>query len=318
MTNEQIDFIKNNTDKTPREISVLLKLHIESVRYFCRKNEIKLKKGFSGFALTEEKEKERRKKLGNIINKRYDNGWKPVCGRAKKINYEKNDGVVISVDGSWELRCCIYLDSINVTWERNLKRFEYINLSGNTSKYTPDFYVKDWDSYIEIKGYETDLDRCKWKQFKYNLLIWNKQKLKELNILNIDISKYKNVKIHKHKCKNCGKPLNKIYKTGLCRECYILEPKNYKPKIKNYCSCGSEIDNRSKMCKDCYIKKEQNDVSLRKVKDRPDLNQLLEDVKNNGYLATGRKYGVSDKTIRKWIKKYVGSNPTISAKNLHY
>jgi len=114
---------------------------------------------------------------------------------------------------------------------------------------------------------------------------------------------YKNIKIPKHKCKKCGIPLNRIYKTGLCRECYDVEPKNYKPIIKNYCSCGSEINKRSKMCPDCYIKKQKSDITLRKVKNRPSLNQLLEDVKNNGYLATGRKYCVSDNTIRKWIKK---------------
>jgi len=77
MTQEQIDFIKNNTDKTPREISDILKLNIESIRHFCRKNKIKLQKGGSGFALTEETEKERRKKLSIALNKRYDEGWKP-------------------------------------------------------------------------------------------------------------------------------------------------------------------------------------------------------------------------------------------------
>ena len=40
----------------------------------------------------------------------------------------------------------------------------------------------------------------------------------------------------------------------------------------------------------------------RKIKNRPDLNQLLEDVKLHGYSATGRKYNVSDNCIRKWIK----------------
>ena len=32
------------------------------------------------------------------------------------------------------------------------------------------------------------------------------------------------------------------------------------------------------------------------------LDVLLEDVKNLGYKGTGRKYGVSDNAIRKWLK----------------
>jgi 5-methylcytosine-specific restriction endonuclease McrA len=39
----------------------------------------------------------------------------------------------------------------------------------------------------------------------------------------------------------------------------------------------------------------------RKV-ERPDIDTLLNEVKEMGYSATGRKYGVSDNAIRKWIK----------------
>jgi transposase-like protein len=37
---------------------------------------------------------------------------------------------------------------------------------------------------------------------------------------------------------------------------------------------------------------------------RPPLEQLLADTKQLGFLATGRKYGVSDNAIRKWIRWY--------------
>lgn len=43
--------------------------------------------------------------------------------------------------------------------------------------------------------------------------------------------------------------------------------------------------------------------SLRKV-ERPDMNILLNDINEMGYSATGRKYGVSDNAVRKWIKRY--------------
>jgi len=35
---------------------------------------------------------------------------------------------------------------------------------------------------------------------------------------------------------------------------------------------------------------------------RPSKDVLLNEVKENGYSAIGRKYGVSDNAIRKWLK----------------
>lgn len=42
---------------------------------------------------------------------------------------------------------------------------------------------------------------------------------------------------------------------------------------------------------------------LRKVKNRPNLEQLKLDIEELGYKGTGRKYKVSDNCIRNWIKK---------------
>jgi len=52
--------------------------------------------------------------------------------------------------------------------------------------------------------------------------------------------------------------------------------------------------------------KDKQLISLkqRKVK-RPSYEQLLSEIKELGYSGTGRKYGVSDNAIRKWVKFYV-------------
>ena len=42
---------------------------------------------------------------------------------------------------------------------------------------------------------------------------------------------------------------------------------------------------------------------LRKVQ-RPDVDRLLAEIESDGYLATGRRYGVSDNAIRKWVRQY--------------
>lgn len=61
----------------------------------------------------------------------------------------------------------------------------------------------------------------------------------------------------------------------------------------------NQIDKRTVMTK----KKEEHFIQRRKV-ERPDYNTLISDVDILGYVQTGKKYGVSDNSIRKWIKYY--------------
>ena len=61
----------------------------------------------------------------------------------------------------------------------------------------------------------------------------------------------------------------------------------------NLCECGLKKRKESKYCKNCY------DLKQRKV-ERPPYKQLIEEIEELGYSATGRKYGVSDNAIRKW------------------
>jgi uncharacterized protein YjcR len=53
------------------------------------------------------------------------------------------------------------------------------------------------------------------------------------------------------------------------------------------------------MCEKCWS------IKNRKV-ERPPFNQLLNEVTEMGYSGTGRKYGVSDNTIRKWLTSFNG------------
>lgn len=57
---------------------------------------------------------------------------------------------------------------------------KYINLKGTNSYYTPDFWIEDWNTFLEVKGYETDLDRCKWAQFKNPLIVWKKSEINKI------------------------------------------------------------------------------------------------------------------------------------------
>ena len=71
--------------------------------------------------------------------------------------------------------------------------------------------------------------------------------------------------------------------------------KNNKRK-RYYCDCGSEITKVAKKCLKC------SGFEKRKVKNRPQKERLLIDTKRYGYVKTGKIYGVSDNTIRKWLE----------------
>jgi hypothetical protein len=79
-----------------------------------------------------------------------------------------------------------------------------------------------------------------------------------------------------------------------CARCGALfQPKHSKHR---YCSasCGSRYD-RS------HLRGPR--LEARKV-ERPPYEQLLVEVQTMGYSAVGRKYGVSDNAIRKWVRAY--------------
>lgn len=122
--------------------------------------------------------------LRQKINARYKDGWQSTAGRTRKIKYSSSIAGNILVDGSWELAVAKYLDMLQLQWIRNTARFKYHNtITDKSSTYCPDFYVKDWDIYIEVKGYQTELDLCKWSQFPKKLLVWKKKELKKLGII---------------------------------------------------------------------------------------------------------------------------------------
>ncbi len=82
-----------------------------------------------------------------------------------------------------------------------------------------------------------------------------------------------------------------------------LKEEKEKNKEKYFCNiCSKNITkNKTGLCQECYSKSQQKQ---RKILNRPSLEQLLKDTKELGFLGTGRKYEVSDNSIRKWIKSY--------------
>jgi Zn finger protein HypA/HybF involved in hydrogenase expression len=97
-------------------------------------------------------------------------------------------------------------------------------------------------------------------------------------------------------CPNCHAITDNYSGKNKAKKESELKPlRNIKPKKIKKCICGKIIKSRSNSCIEC------NSIQQRKT-DRPTIEQIEIDVKELGYKGTGRKYGVSDNSIRKWLK----------------
>ena len=69
-----------------------------------------------------------------------------------------------------------------------------------------------------------------------------------------------------------------------------------KRKTKNCLTCNIAINSWAEYCQKCCK------ISQRVVKNRPSKDKLLKMIKATSYVAVGKKYGVSDNAVRKWLK----------------
>lgn len=89
----------------------------------------------------------------------------------------------------------------------------------------------------------------------------------------------------------------------VCPNCNASLPthggKNVKhiDKVINKCECGNPTFEKNKNCVKC------SQIKQRKV-ERPNYFQLIDEINSLGYRGCGKKYDVSDNTIRKWKKHY--------------
>lgn len=234
--------------------------------------------------------------------------------RAKKLElkysiikyYYEKENLTNIINNSFSIREC--LTSMNLsTRPGNYKTIKkYINLYGlNTDHFYNDIkgglnkYVNSIkfdinQILIENSTYSTSKlkkrlyeegykSRCcemcgqgeEWRGRKMSLI------LDHINGINND-NRLENLRIV---CPNC----NATLETHCRGNNKINKKKIYK------CECGKDINKNSKKCQTC------SSLSQRKV-ERPSLETILNDIEELGYKGTGRKYGVSDNTIRKWIK----------------
>lgn len=95
-----------------------------------------------------------------------------VNGRSKKIFYKN-----VWLDSQWEYEFAKWCDKENIKWSKPKTGFEY-EWNGKRIYY-PDFYLKEYDRYVEVKGYERERDQAKWKSVP-NLVVIKIDEIKKI------------------------------------------------------------------------------------------------------------------------------------------
>ena len=86
---------------------------------------------------------------------------------SKSSVYTTVDGSEVTMDSTWEVAMAKKLDELTIRWIRNDNmKLEYTTIRGRKRRYIPDFYLPDYDLYIEVKGYWTDAARHKMKDIE--------------------------------------------------------------------------------------------------------------------------------------------------------
>jgi hypothetical protein len=96
-----------------------------------------------------------------------------VSGRTPIIIYNG-----FRLKGTWELETAKWFDRNNIKWTNIFSGFEY-EWNGTTHLYFPDFYLMDFDRYVEVKGYERERDIAKWAVVK-DLIILKKNEIQQI------------------------------------------------------------------------------------------------------------------------------------------
>jgi len=106
------------------------------------------------------------------------------CARAAnftKIIANWEDGSEVICQGGYELAVALYLNENRIRYTS--QRVNFPMPDGHT--YRPDFYLKDEDKFLEIKGYfrKDSYDKWVWFHSQYpNSELWDEAKLKSLGI----------------------------------------------------------------------------------------------------------------------------------------
>jgi len=144
-----------------------------------------------GIARSEEvKKKIKNTHLNNVLKypKKYkENGYKAWLVAKKKFRENRKNRKYIYKDinmrSSWEVLVAGWLDKQDLTWFYEHKELDCKELG----VYNPDFYVKEWDKYIEVKGFWQQIGLEKFNYWKKKqpdqFMLFNREVLEKIGLL---------------------------------------------------------------------------------------------------------------------------------------
>ena len=112
-----------------------------------------------------------------------------VCGRTKKYEMIDYLGSRVMLNGKWEVEVANWLNRQNIKWTNIIKEgFKYI-WENSEHLYFPDFYLPEYDLYLEVKGYERERDHCKWKVVK-NLVVLKEKEIELIKKQHVVVERF--------------------------------------------------------------------------------------------------------------------------------
>lgn len=216
----------------------------------------------------------------------------------------------------------IEYDGINYRLYRSILKYHDIiptyknrgcNQENNEYKYLEE-WLKNQNNHVKTHAIKKKLFIENIKRKKCELCgieTWN-GKDAPLELHHVDGNKH-NVSVENFQilCPNCHAQTDtyksknskrSIEKKRICKM-NVLEKKQGRQRQMHYCvDCGKELKSGKIRCVAC------SEVAQRKVL-RPSYEELLQEIKETSYTAVGKRFGVTDNAIRKWIKYYENQNP---------
>lgn len=144
-------------------------------RKFSEEARKKISKSLTGKKWSKEKKEIHSKLMKQVVLENpesYCHGNKN--GRTKI--YEHNG---FKLRGAWELEVAKYLDKNDIVWTNKIEKpFKYL-WKEKEHLYFPDFYLPDYDRFIEVKGYKVERDSAKWCVID-NLIVIMEREIKQI------------------------------------------------------------------------------------------------------------------------------------------
>ena len=135
----------------------------------------KISRASSNQVWSDERRKKQSENMKRVVLKYPESYSTSNRGRVKQI---KKYG--LTFDGSWEVTFYEWCLKYNIVVEDNLKYFPYMH-NEKEHLYNPDFYLPDYNIYVEVKCYYDDKDLAKRKCFTEKLYVLKAAEIDAIN-----------------------------------------------------------------------------------------------------------------------------------------